>query len=333
VSNAFEKPLRDHGIRLTRQRELLFEVIHNSSLHLNAEQIYSIAKKKVPKINRVTVYRTLKLLKHEGLVDELDLMHFSGEQHYYETRLKQEHAHLVCMRCGEIREYFGESLQHMKEEIAAQFGFEVVLARTEVGGICPNCQKQDWEKDEALHNQWKAASRQFAAPASLDESLRQHGIRLTRQRRLLFEIIHNAREHLDAEQIYSLVKKRGSKVNRVTVYRTLKRLKHEGLIDELDLMHFAGEQHFYETRLKKEHAHLVCLRCGLVQEYFGEPIQTMKQQIGSQFGVNVLVIRPEIGGFCANCQKMDLGENRALKSELEAVTKAHQSTEARVSAS
>ena len=89
-------------------------------------------------------------------------------------------------------------------------------------------------------------------------------------------------------------------------------------------MHYAGEQHYYETRLKAEHAHLVCLRCGTVQEYFGEPIQEIKRQIGSQFGIKVLVIRPEIGGVCADCQKLDLGENKALKAELRAVTKTQQ---------
>ena len=86
------EPLRRHGIRLTRQRELLFELIHNSHRHLNADQLYELAKERDPKINRVTVYRTLKLLKEEGLVDELDLMHYQGDQHYYETRLKREHA-------------------------------------------------------------------------------------------------------------------------------------------------------------------------------------------------------------------------------------------------
>ena len=99
-------PLRRHGIRLTRQRELLFEIIHHSHKHLNADQLYELAKKRDPKINRVTVYRTLKLLKQEGLIDELDLLHHEGDQHYYETRLKREHAHIVCLRCGGVQEFF-----------------------------------------------------------------------------------------------------------------------------------------------------------------------------------------------------------------------------------
>ncbi|MCZ2149888.1 MAG: transcriptional repressor, partial [Bryobacterales bacterium] len=67
--------LRERGVRLTRQRKILLDLIDSSGVHLDAEQLYQLAKEKDPKLNRVTVYRTLKLLKQGGLVDELDLMH------------------------------------------------------------------------------------------------------------------------------------------------------------------------------------------------------------------------------------------------------------------
>jgi Fur family ferric uptake transcriptional regulator len=140
ANTSLQAPLRKHGIRLTRQRELLFELIHNSHKHLNADQLYELAKKRDPKINRVTVYRTLKVLKQEGLVDELDLLHVEGDQHYYETRLKREHAHVVCLRCGGVQEYFGEPLEEMKKQVARNFGFQIELARTEIGGFCADCQ-------------------------------------------------------------------------------------------------------------------------------------------------------------------------------------------------
>ncbi len=146
-----QAPLRKHGIRLTRQRELLFELIHNSHRHLNADQLYELAKARDPKINRVTVYRTLKILKQEGLVDELDLLHVEGDQHYYETRLKREHAHVVCLRCGSVQEYFGEPLKEMKRQVERNFGFQIELARTEIGGFCADCQSiQAVEEGNAL---------------------------------------------------------------------------------------------------------------------------------------------------------------------------------------
>ena len=132
--------LKLQGVRLTRQRQILLDLIDQSGQHLDAERLYELAREKDPKINRVTVYRTLKLLKAGGLVDELDLMHHQGDQHYYETRLKQEHAHVICLRCGKIEEFFGDLLREMREQIESHFGFKIVLARTEVGGYCSHCQ-------------------------------------------------------------------------------------------------------------------------------------------------------------------------------------------------
>ena len=139
AATASNPSLRRYGIRLTRQRQLLFEIINNAHEHLNAEQLYERAQELDPKINRVTIYRTLKLLKTEGLIDELDLMHFEGEHHYYETRLKQEHAHIVCLTCGAVQEYFGDPLQRMKQQIESDFGFQISVTRTEIGGYCADC--------------------------------------------------------------------------------------------------------------------------------------------------------------------------------------------------
>lgn len=132
--------LKQRGVRLTRQRKILLDLIDQSGLHLDADRLYQLGREKDPKLNRVTVYRTLKLLKAGGLVDELDLMHHSGDQHYYETRLKQEHAHVICLRCGKIEEFFGDLLQRMREQVESHFGFKIVLMRTEIGGYCAHCQ-------------------------------------------------------------------------------------------------------------------------------------------------------------------------------------------------
>ena len=135
-----QNSLKERGVRLTRQRRILLELLDRSGRHLNAETLYRMAAEKDPKINRVTVYRTLKLLKQGGLVDELDLLHVDGDQHYYESRLKQEHAHLICLRCGKVEEFFGEPLQSTRQQVESSFGFKIVVVRTELGGYCPDCQ-------------------------------------------------------------------------------------------------------------------------------------------------------------------------------------------------
>jgi Fur family ferric uptake transcriptional regulator len=139
MSAGIQDSLKQRGVRMTRQRLLLLSLIDSSGLHLDAESLYQMAKEKDAKLNRVTVYRTLKLLKEGGLVDELDLAHIDGEKHYYETRMKQEHAHVICLRCGRVEEFFGDPLQQLREQVQTQFGFEIVFARTEVGGYCSHC--------------------------------------------------------------------------------------------------------------------------------------------------------------------------------------------------
>jgi len=151
ASSGIQDSLRERGVRLTRQRRLLLDLIDNSGLHLDAESLYQMAKEKDPKLNRVTVYRTLKLLKEGGLVDELDLAHFDGEKHYYETRLKQEHAHIICLRCGRVEEFFGEQLQVVRGQVQSQFGFEIAFVRTEIGGYCSHCQTLRSKEDLHAH--------------------------------------------------------------------------------------------------------------------------------------------------------------------------------------
>jgi Fur family transcriptional regulator, ferric uptake regulator len=149
--------LKERGVRLTRQRQILLELIDQTGEHLDAERLYQMAKERDPKLNRVTVYRTLKMLKAGGLVDELDLMHYAGDQHYYETRLKQEHAHVVCLRCGKVEEFYGEPLSRLRKQIETHFGFQVLIARTEVGGYCSHCQSlRSREVEEARQIPTKA---------------------------------------------------------------------------------------------------------------------------------------------------------------------------------
>ncbi len=140
AAEGIQSSLKKRGVRLTRQRQILLELIDSSGRHLDAEQLYELARQRDSKINRVTVYRTLKMLKQGQLVDELDLMHHEGDQHYYETRTKQEHAHVVCLRCGKIEEFYGEPLTRLRKQIESHFGFQILVSRTEVGGYCAHCQ-------------------------------------------------------------------------------------------------------------------------------------------------------------------------------------------------
>ena len=119
------------GLRMTRQRRMI--------LSLDAAGILRRAQKLDPQIDRVTVYRTLNLLKRQGLIDELDLMHLQGEKHFYERRPQRDHIHMACLRCGKITEFESDLFDRLKGQIQRDCRFHIVVTRLEVGGYCGNC--------------------------------------------------------------------------------------------------------------------------------------------------------------------------------------------------
>jgi Fur family ferric uptake transcriptional regulator len=135
------KQLASRGVRITAQRRLLVGIIQDSPKHLDAARLLEIARKRDGDIDRATVYRTIALLKGHGLIDELDLMHIEGEKHYYEAKTNRDHCHMACFRCGAIMEYASSSFEKLKEEMAAQSGFQIRVARLEMGGFCRQCRK------------------------------------------------------------------------------------------------------------------------------------------------------------------------------------------------
>ena len=134
-----QKTLREKGIRLTRQRRVILEVMDTAEQHLDVDQILARAQKMDPAVHLVTVYRTIDLLKKEGLIDELDLLHLRGDRHYYETHGPRDHIHVACLRCGKVREFESRLYEQLKEQIARDFDMQVTVSRTEVGGICNDC--------------------------------------------------------------------------------------------------------------------------------------------------------------------------------------------------
>ncbi|MCX6358283.1 MAG: Fur family transcriptional regulator [Armatimonadetes bacterium] len=127
------------GIRLTRQRRLLLEVLDNAPGHLNARELLQAARRTDPTIDRATVYRTLHLLKTSGLVDELDLLHLEGEEHYYERRRTGDHVHLGCPQCGTISEFETDLVTKLAQEVHRREGFTATGVRIEVRGTCKAC--------------------------------------------------------------------------------------------------------------------------------------------------------------------------------------------------
>ena len=131
--------LMSRGLRMTRQRRTILRVVETAQQHLDASQLLRKARRLDPNIDRVTVYRTLKLLKRHGLIDELDLMHLEGEKHYYERRPQRDHIHMACLRCGKITEFVSDEFEKLKQQVEKDCRFRVLVSRLEIGGYCAAC--------------------------------------------------------------------------------------------------------------------------------------------------------------------------------------------------
>jgi Fur family ferric uptake transcriptional regulator len=131
--------LQAAGLRLTNQRRIVIRILENAKTHLDAEEVYRLARRRDPKIHRATVYRTLGTLKKLGLVDELDLMHVSGDRHYYEIRPSTFHVHLICTGCGSVLEPGGSWWQEMRSRVYGETGFSPEIIRLEMSGLCAAC--------------------------------------------------------------------------------------------------------------------------------------------------------------------------------------------------
>ncbi|MGA8767561.1 MAG: Fur family transcriptional regulator [Candidatus Acidiferrales bacterium] len=134
-----QKELSSRGIRLTRQRRVVLQVMESAARHMDAAEILEQAQKIDADITRVTVYRTLDLLKGFGLIDELDLLHLRGHRHYYESHGPRDHIHVACIRCGKVREVESPLYEDLKKQISRDCGIEISVARTEIGGVCDDC--------------------------------------------------------------------------------------------------------------------------------------------------------------------------------------------------
>jgi Fur family transcriptional regulator, ferric uptake regulator len=133
--------LSQRGIRMTGQRRAILSVIETANKHLDASQILRKAQKLDASVDRSTVYRTLSLLKRQGMIDELDLMHLNGEGHFYERKLGRDHIHIACLRCGKITEFVSERFDSLKRQLELECRFHILVARLEVGGYCSDCRR------------------------------------------------------------------------------------------------------------------------------------------------------------------------------------------------
>ena len=136
---------------------------------------------------------------------------------------------------------------------------------------------------------------------TLAEKLKFAGLKITQSRLKVLEILEKAQQHhLSAEAVYAILSKEKAEVALATVYRVLTQFEQVGLIKR---HHFSQEHAFFELNQGTHHDHLVCTKCGHVQEFVDERIETFQREIAKTNHFEMTDHVLNIYGICQICQK------------------------------
>jgi Fur family peroxide stress response transcriptional regulator len=135
--NSFREICAAHGIAVTHQRQVLYEVMQGMEGHPSPEEVYARVKKKVPSISLATVYKNIHLFVESGVFRKMSMHHGSVRVEMNE----QAHHHLVCSKCKSIADIDEMSLGGLPKRRTLPGGFLVERYAVDVIGVCAKCRQ------------------------------------------------------------------------------------------------------------------------------------------------------------------------------------------------
>ena len=131
-SGAIERACREKGLRMTGQRRTIARVLDDSEDHPDVVELHRRAAAIDHRISLSTVYRTVKLLETEGIIERLE---FRGGRSRYEQAAREHHDHLINLETGDVIEFRSEDIEALQTEIARRLGYRVVYHRLELYAV------------------------------------------------------------------------------------------------------------------------------------------------------------------------------------------------------
>jgi Fur family ferric uptake transcriptional regulator len=121
----------------------------------------------------------------------------------------------------------------------------------------------------------------------IEKTLKSYKIKVTDQRKKIYKVIANSKDHPDADEIHHRVKKYDKSIGLATVYRTISIFEQEGLLKRIQLDH--NKKARFETKHKKEHHHhLIDINNGNVIEFASNEFEKLKDKIATELGYEVV---------------------------------------------
>lgn len=143
--------------------------------------------------------------------------------------------------------------------------------------------------------------RETQALMNFEALLEKKSLKLTRERKHIFETAVRRKDHFDADSLYDSIKKDNDRVARGTVYRTIPLLLESGVIQKS-----VGNGHcdFFESKKGKvHHDHMVCIGCQKVIEFHCEEIEEMQDKVCEKYGFRLAFHDHRLFGYCRDCEK------------------------------
>ncbi|HIG0361720.1 TPA: Fur family transcriptional regulator [Clostridium sporogenes] len=145
----FKNLIEEKGYKFTVQKKIILKVLIDSSIHLNAEEIYNKIKK--DNIGIATVYRNLKIFEKLGIVKDLNI----NGVNYYEMKIfsgKPLHIHFKCLKCNSIIDIDNSKLdlEYLKLSRFMEHSedLEIHDANILFLGLCSRCKEEEKCQDQ-----------------------------------------------------------------------------------------------------------------------------------------------------------------------------------------
>ena len=140
------------------------------------------------------------------------------------------------------------------------------------------------------------------ASQGLRSSLHNRGQRLTPQRERMLELFERlgGGRHLSAEEAHQRLKMEGEQVSLATVYRTLRLLSGMGLLKELEFAE-GGRRFELSGQDQRHHHHLVCVRCGRIEEFENSAVLAAAEDAATRHGFRLLEGVLNVRALCPVC--------------------------------
>ena len=131
--------------RLTKQRQVILEVLRSHNIHPTADTLYEMVRKRLPRISLGTVYRNLEILTALGEIQTLEL---SGSQKRYDG-IAQKHYHIRCVNCDQVDDAPIAPLNTLEDTLYGSTVYTIMGHRLEFIGLCPKCSMDEQARQQA----------------------------------------------------------------------------------------------------------------------------------------------------------------------------------------